>query len=214
MGLCKKVCLHISLLACLGQVALAQCHETALTEEQREFEDRSVVLTLELKKSGSVREAKVLRGPEALVPAAMKAAKARKYKDRIVYSFPDPREMMVQVTFPQDRKGPPDVRQALPGGQSSCLSAGKIHVSPEVMQSLLRERAEPVYPPQTRMEGSLVLRLSVDIEGNVREAEKISGPDTLAPAAIEAVKKWKYRPYLLNGVPVEVETTVSLNFAD
>lgn len=121
---------------------------------------------------------------------------------------------MVQVTFPQNRQGPPDVRQALPGGQSGCVSAGKVHVSPEVMQLLLRERVEPVYPPETRKEGALILQVSVDAQGDVREAEKISGPETLAPAAIEAVKRWKYRPYLLNGVPIEVETTVTLNFSD
>jgi hypothetical protein len=109
-GKCKRMriyrtaCLFISLLACLAQAVFARCPiSTTLTEEQRELEDRSVLLTLELNKSGSVREAKVLRGEQALVPAAIRAARGRKYKDRIVYIFPDPHEMMVQVTFPQDR---------------------------------------------------------------------------------------------------------------
>jgi len=122
--------------------------------------------------------------------------------------------MIVQVTFPQDRNGPPDVRPVLLAGEPGCVLAAKIHVSSEVMQQLLRERVEPVYPPQTRRDGMLVLLLSVDKEGNVRDAEKMSGPDALAPAPLEAVKKWKYRPYLFNGVPVEVETTASLSFAD
>lgn len=60
-------------------------------------------------------------GQKHLYPPAIKAAEARKYKDRIVYSFPDPHEMMVQVTCPQDRKGPPDVRQELPGGVLGCV---------------------------------------------------------------------------------------------
>jgi Gram-negative bacterial TonB protein C-terminal len=209
------VCLLISLLGCLAQSAFAQCGDsTTPTEEQSELENRSVLLSVKLSKGGAVRDATVIRGPEALRTPAIRAAKARKYKHRIVYSFPDPHEMMVQVTFPQSSNGPPDVRQALPAGEPGCVSAGKIRVSSEVMRHLLRERVEPVYPPQTRKEGTLVFLLSVDEEGNVRDVEKISGPDTLAPAAIEAVKKWKYRPYLLNGVPVEVETTVSLNFAD
>jgi protein TonB len=44
--------------------------------------------------------------------------------------------------------------------------------------------------------------------------EKVSGPDALAPAAIDVVKRWKYRPYELNGSVVEVETTVELKFSD
>jgi Gram-negative bacterial TonB protein C-terminal len=209
------VFLLMSLLACLAQSAFAQCGDsTTLTEEQRELENRSVLLSVRLSKRGAVRDATVIRGPEALRTPAIRAAKARKYKHRIIYRFPDPHEMMVQVTFPQKGNGPLDVRQALPAGEPGCVSAGKIRVSSEGMQHLLRERVEPVYPPQTRKEGTLVLLLRVDAKGSVREVEKISGPDTLAPDAIKAVKKWKYRPFLLYGAPVEVETTVSLNFAD
>ena len=79
----KRVCLPISLLACLGQATFAQCrHSTTLTET-RELEDRIVVLTLKLSKRGAVRDVSVLEGPEALRARAIKAAKARKYKDQI-----------------------------------------------------------------------------------------------------------------------------------
>jgi protein TonB len=57
-----------------------------------------------------------------------------------------------------------------------------------------------------------VLRLDVDKEGNVSNIQLISGHPLLAPAAIDAVKQWKYKPYLLNGEPVEVETQVRVNF--
>jgi hypothetical protein len=151
------VCFTISLVACLAQVALAQCQETPLTEEQRELEARSVVLILELHKSGSVREAKVLRGTEGLVPRAIKAAKARKYKHRIVYNFHDPPVMMVQVTFPRDRSGKPDVRQALPGGVPSCVCGQAVTFTVTWLDALppflaLLLRAQPVMPvlvPQT-----------------------------------------------------------------
>jgi len=153
MRLYRTVCLLIPILTCLAQVVFAQCHETPLTEEQRELEERSVVLILELHRSGSVHEAKVLRGPEALVPAAIKAAKARKYKHRIVYIFPDPDEMMVQVTFPQDRNGPPDVRQALPGGVSSCLPPGELRIVGPIVPTWLKllltvQPIMPVLAPQ------------------------------------------------------------------
>ena len=54
--------------------------------------------------------------------------------------------------------------------------------------------------------------MNIDKEGNVYKTELISGHPLLAPAAIEAVQQWKYKPYLLNGTPVEVETQVQVNF--
>jgi hypothetical protein len=81
------------------------------------------LLTLKLSKSGAVRDAKTLQGPTTLRAAAIKAAKAGKYKHRI--TWPDPREMMVEVKFPQDGNGAPEIRQVLPAGVSSCVLAGQ-----------------------------------------------------------------------------------------
>lgn len=210
----KRACLPISLLACLGQAGFAQCsHSTTLTEEQRELEDRSVLLTVKVKQGGSVRDATVIRGPESLRAPAIRAAKARKYKHRVVYSFPDAHETMVEVTFPRDGNGKPEVRQALPGGVSSCVYPQAVRISPQVMQSRLIQRVEPTFPTEAQqVEGTIVLRLRVDKEGNVYKAEKVSGPDVLAAPFIEAVKEWKYEPFLLNGDSVEVETTVEWKF--
>jgi Gram-negative bacterial TonB protein C-terminal len=215
MRLYKRVCLPISLLACLGQTAFAQCpHSTTLTEEQRELEDRTVLLTLKLTKGGAVRDASVLQGPETLRAPAIKAASARKYKDRI--TWPDPREMMVEVKFPRDGNGAPEIRQAMPAGVSSCVPAPTtVRISSEVMQSRLLERVKPAFPAEMgQVEGTVVLRLHIDKEGNVFKVERVSGPDALVPPIIEAVKSWKYEPFLLNGVLVEVETTVELKFPD
>jgi protein TonB len=56
------------------------------------------------------------------------------------------------------------------------------------------------------------MKVIVDKEGNVANIQLISGHPLLAPAAIDALKQWKYRPYLLNGMPVEIETQVQVNF--
>lgn len=170
------------------------------------------MLTVKLKQGGSVRDAR-LRGPESLRAPAIRAAKARKYKHRVVYSFPDAHEMMVEVTFPRDGNGKPEVRQALPGGVSSCVYPQAVRISPEVMQSRLMKRVEHTVPAEAQqVEGTLVLRSRVDKDGKVYKAEKVSGPDALSAPFIEAVKAWKYEPFLLNGDPVEVETTVEWKF--
>jgi protein TonB len=65
---------------------------------------------------------------------------------------------------------------------------------------------------QARVKGKVVMKAEIDKEGNVEALSVISGDPMLAPAALEAVKQWKYKPYLLNGQPVKVETQVVVNF--
>ena len=91
----------------------------------------------------------------------------------------------------------------------------RIRVSQGVTRGLLIQKTEPIYPPlarQARVQGDVVLKAIVSKEGNIKQLELISGHPMLAPAAIEAVQQWHYRPFLLNGEPVEVETQVTVTF--
>lgn len=88
-----------------------------------------------------------------------------------------------------------------------------IQVPPSFMNTLLVSRVEPVYPPDAKtghFHGSIVVGIIIAKNGEVERAELISGPPELASAATEAVKKWKYKAYTLNGEPVEVTTKVTL----
>lgn len=92
----------------------------------------------------------------------------------------------------------------------------RVRVSQTVMQGLLLQQVKPDYPPDAekqRVEGVVLLQVRIDKKGNVDKVDLISGHPLLAPAAIEAVKKWKYKPFLLNGEAVTVETQVKVNFA-
>src|SRR5215472_4149573 len=60
--------------------------------------------------------------------------------------------------------------------------------------------------------GKVVLRILIDKEGKVVEANLVSGHPILVSACLDAVKQWKFRPYLLNNAPVEVETTATIEF--
>lgn len=91
----------------------------------------------------------------------------------------------------------------------------RVRVSAGVTAGLLVKRVQPAYPPlarQARIQGTVVLQAQISKTGDIENLQLISGHPMLAPAAIEAVKQWKYRPYLLNGEPVEVETQVQVNF--
>jgi hypothetical protein len=165
---------------------------------------------LTLSKRGAVRDATVLKGPTTLREAAIEAARKHTYKHQMNV-WPGQRQITVEITFPQDNSSSPEIRQVLPAGVPSCVYATAIRIAPEVMQSRLLKRVEPVFPTEVQpVEGTIILRLRVDKDGNVLKAEKISGPDTLAAPVIEAVKGWKYEPTLINGSPIEVETTVEL----
>jgi protein TonB len=92
----------------------------------------------------------------------------------------------------------------------------RVRVSSGVQSGLLVRKVQPTYPPlarQARIQGTVVLQAQISKSGDIENLQLISGHPMLAPAAIEAVKQWKYKPYLLNGEPVEVETTVQVNFS-
>ena len=81
-------------------------------------------------------------------------------------------------------------------------------------QGLLVTKVAPEYPEearQARIQGTVILQVRIDKEGNVVNLELISGHPMLAPAAIEAVRQWKYRPHLLSG-RIKMDTEVQVNF--
>jgi periplasmic protein TonB len=91
----------------------------------------------------------------------------------------------------------------------------RVRVSQGVTQGLLLRRIQPTYPPlakQARIAGAVVLQAEISKDGSIQNLHVLSGHPMLVPSAIEAVKQWKYKPYILNGEPVEVETTITVNF--
>src|ERR1035438_7875246 len=90
-----------------------------------------------------------------------------------------------------------------------------LNVSGSVMEGRAISRTAPVYPSfarTARVEGTVVLHASISKAGTITNLSAISGPTMLRQAAVDAVKTWRYKPYLLNNEPVEVETTVNVVF--
>ena len=73
-------------------------------------------------------------------------------------------------------------------------------------------RDYPALAIQARVQGQVVLRAMISREGAIENLQVLSGHRMLAPAALDAVRQWRYRPYVLNGEPVEVETQVTGEF--
>lgn len=92
----------------------------------------------------------------------------------------------------------------------------RIRVAARVVEANLIHDVAPQYPPEAgreRIEGTVVLLAVIGADGTVKDVQVQSGLPILAQAAIEAVKQWRYKPYMLNGEPVEVDSRITINFA-
>jgi protein TonB len=92
---------------------------------------------------------------------------------------------------------------------------GPTRVSSGVISGLAISQPKPVYPPIARaahVSGAVVLHAQISKTGTIDKLEVVSGPEMLRAAALDAVRNWRYKPYLLNGEPTEVDTTITVNF--
>jgi protein TonB len=152
-----------------------------------------------------------------------------------------PTKIPQKVQMIKEEEAPPDlgaggvpggVPGGIPGGSVGGVMGGilssqpvsvpkvatpqRIRVSSGVQSGLLIKKVTPNYPPlarQARIQGKVILQAEISKDGTIQNLQLISGHAMLAPAAIEAVKQWRYKPYLLNGEPVAVETQVEVNFS-
>jgi periplasmic protein TonB len=91
----------------------------------------------------------------------------------------------------------------------------RVRVSQGVTEGLLTRKVQPNYPPlakTARIQGDVVLNAVISKTGSIENLRVMSGHPMLVTSALDAVKQWKYRPYILNGEPVEVETTITVKF--
>jgi protein TonB len=91
----------------------------------------------------------------------------------------------------------------------------KLSISSGVMAGNLLDKTVPQYPAiakAARIQGTVVLQATISKTGSIENLRVVSGPPMLQQSAMDAVRSWRYKPYLLNGDPVEVETTVNVVF--
>jgi protein TonB len=94
-------------------------------------------------------------------------------------------------------------------------SSDMVKISQGVSQGLLIKRVQPRYPQNAlsmRIQGAVQLEATINKEGNIGNLKVVSGDPVLARAATDAVRQWRYKPYYLNGEPVDIETQITINF--
>ena len=193
----------------------------------------TVIAQITISKTGDVQSVQLFSGHPMLAPAALEAIKQWKFRPYELNGEPVEVETQAKVNFTlagnpsvQGTAGdrPGGIPPGEPGGIVDSSEARdphappppqRIRVSSAVEERLSLKKVPPKYPEearQDRIQGQVLLQVVVDKEGNVASVELISGHPALAPAAIDAVRQWKYQPYLLNGQPLEVHTQVTVNF--
>jgi TonB family protein len=89
-------------------------------------------------------------------------------------------------------------------------------ISTGVSEQHLLRRVQPQYPPvarNLRVQGDVILKVMIDKDGHVNNIEPVGGPTMLKQAAIDAVSQWQYKPYVMNHVPTEVHTSITVRFS-
>ena len=174
-------------------------------------------------------------------PAAAPVKVVKVQSEMVNGQLRTPTKIPQKVQMIKEEEAPPDlgaggvpggVPGGIPGGSTGGVMGGilssqpvavpkvatpkRVRVSTGVSSGLLIKKVTPNYPPlarQARIQGKVILQAEISKEGTIQNLQLISGHAMLAPAAIEAVKQWRYKPYLLNGEPVAVETQVEVNFS-
>ena len=173
----------------------------------------TVVLKAVIGKTGNIENLQMVSGHPMLVPAAIDAVKQWKYQPYEVNGIPVRVETTIRVEFVDRSRTEGDASAAAP--ESSQSPGAPLQIVNQMLEGHILRKVPPVYPPlarQARIQGTMTLRVIINQLGDVRDVQLLSGHPMLAPAAIEAVKQWKYAPYELNGEAVEVETDVQVNF--
>jgi TonB family protein len=178
-----------------------------------------VIVRIVVSETGDVETAEVISGNPVLANAAVDAVKQWKFKPYIRNGQPVKAAVKLPFDFAPPQNGAPPAAQtiilAAPTAPAPLARTARIRVSSGVMQGLVIHKVEPTYPSQAlhdRVHGSVTLRALISKEGTIEDLQVISGDPLLSGAAIDAVKQWRYRPYILNGDPVEIDTTIIVNF--
>ena len=106
------------------------------------------------------------------------------------------------------------VKEAKAG--SSTSNPKLIHVRPDIMQGQILTKVTPKYPEdakKARIQGVVTLKAVISKDGTVDRLSVLSGPASLQQSSLDAVRQWTYKPFLLNGQPVEIETTINVHYS-
>lgn len=204
-------------------------------DAERQGIQGEVVLKVLISEDGDVESAEVLSGDPILAKSALDAVKKWKFKPFIRngkavkvstklpfdFYFKDKvieKGVSADLSATSNYKGLQPAPANIPNPNAAAPTVAppnRLRVASGVTQGMLIHQVAPVYPldaKRSHIEGTVVLGAVIGKDGRIQDLRAISGPKELVPAALGAVQQWRYKPYLLMGNPVEVETHITVNF--
>lgn len=190
----------------------------------------AVVLHAIIGADGLMKNLQVVSGPEMLRGAALDAVRQWTYRPYVLNGVPTPVDTVVNVFFPSGGTGgsglagQPGGGPGYAGGMMGSYPSrtpsdppvpGVARISGGVMAGQILTKVSPVYPAEAKargISGAVVLRALISTAGTVEKLSVVSGPEELRESAVDAVSQWTYKPYLLNGEPTAVDTSITVNY--
>ncbi len=165
---------------------------------------------------GTVSDAWVLHGQDALIPSALGAVLRWKFEPALLNGDPVPLRMTVTVNFTlSDSAAAPAMVPAAPASLPPSWPSDAIRVGGNVRPPTKTVDVKAVYPPsaiEARVQGVVICEVLIGSDGKVADAFVLRSIPLLDQAALDAVRQWEFVPTLLNGHPVPVAMTVTVNF--
>jgi len=188
-----------------------------------------VWIHLLISETGDVESADIISGDPDLARAVQEAMKKWKFKPYIRNGKPVKvntkmpfdfafRNKITDATVPPDSSAnasPSPAVAAGTSGEGPTRNFQKLRVSSGVAQGLKLHDVMPIYPLEARLahiQGDVILQATIGKDGLIHNLKAVTGHPILIEAAKGAVEQWRYRPYVLEGNPVEVETTIKIQF--
>ena len=172
----------------------------------------SVVLRATVGKDGYVETLQPVTGPEMLRASALDSVRQWRWKPYLQSGQPVAVETTVTVNYHLT-----DATAATPetDAQANGARPTPLKVPANVMAANVVEKPEPICAPEHKgdpLNGTVVLDAVIGPDGHVANLNVLSGPEALRGCVLDAVSQWTYKPYLLNGAPIDVETTITVSF--
>ena len=184
----------------------------------------TVILHALIGKDGTLQALKYISGPPALMQSAMEAVKQWVYKPTLLNGEPVEVDTTISVLYTlggkslkdaMDSAVPPPTSDA-PQSDTTAPDAERIRVSGNLASASIVHQVTPVYPAIAKVahiSGTVLLHAIIAKDGTIEQLDVVNGPPLLLKSAMDAVRQWVYRPTLVNGEPVRVDTTITVVFS-
>ena len=181
----------------------------------------TVELQAIISKTGTIRDLHVVNGPLMLQQAAVDAVRTWRYKPYKPNNQPVEVETTIDVIFalsdgPRGSGANNNIFGEHEQPVAQAAPSRPLAISSGIAAGMLIQKTSPTYPPIAKtagVSGTVELQAIISKTGTIKDLHAVSGPPMLQQAAVGAVWTWRYKPYKLNNQPVEVETTIDVNFA-